>query len=212
MPRPRSTDPERLLPDAREGAESAWREIYGELAPGVLGYLRARGARDPENLTGEVFVQVVRDLNRFQGDWPGFRGWTFTIARNRLLDERRSDSRRSVEPLLDAESELEGSADVEEEVFARFGLGRVVEVLGALSPSQRDVLLLRVLGDLSVEEVARVLGKRQGSIKQLQRRGLASARRKLEPQAAGSGGAGVTESAPAALTRTRWLRPPTMDR
>ena len=203
MSSPRPAQPEQLLAAAREGAEPAWREIYGALAPGVLGYLRARGAPDPEDLTGEVFVQVVRDLDRFQGDWRGFRAWTFTIARNRLLDERRSEARRRIEPLLEAERDLEGPVDVEEDVFARLDLERVVEVLGALSPAQRDVLLLRVLGDLSIEEVARALGKRQGAIKQLQRRGLATARRNLEPQATRRARTRVTETAPAALTRTR---------
>lgn len=183
MSSPRSHPPERILAAARAGDEPAWREIYGLLAPGVLGYLRARGARDPEDLTGEVFVQVVRDLHRFEGTWPGFRAWTFTIARNRLFDERRSEGRRPVEPLLEMEPELEGVGDVEQDVLARLDLERVVGVLGALSPAQRDVLLLRVLGDLSIEEVARALGKGQGAIKQLQRRGMATVRRNLEREA-----------------------------
>ena len=179
----RSADPERLLAAAREGAECAWREIYADLAPGVLGFLRARGACDPEGLTGEVFVQIVRDLDRFEGNWRAFRAWTFTIARNRLLDERRSEARRRLEPLIEAEAELEGPADVEHDAFARLGLERVIEVLATLSPAQRDVVLLRVVGDLSIEEVARVLGKRQGAIKQLQHRGLATVRRSFEHEA-----------------------------
>ncbi len=183
MPRQRSVDPERLLAAAREGAEGAWREIYLDLAPGVLGFLQARGACDPEALTGEVFVQIVRDLGRIEGDWRGFRAWSFTIARNRLLDERRSEARRTLEPLIEAEAELEGPADVERDAFARLGLERVIEVLATLSPAQRDVVLLRVVGDLSIEQVARILGKRRGAIKQLQRRGLATLRRSLEREA-----------------------------
>lgn len=179
----RTPQSERVLTAARGGSEPAWREIYGALAPGVLGYLRARGARDPENLTGEVFVQIVRDLDRFEGDWRGFRSWTFTIARNRLLDDRRSQGRRPTEVVFEAEPELEGTADVERDVLARLDFERAIEVLNALSPGQRDVLLLRVLGDLSIEEVARVLGKRRGAIKQLQRRGLARMRKNLEREA-----------------------------
>ena len=174
-----------MLSAARDGAEPAWRQIYRELAPGVLGYLRARGASDPEGLTGEVFVQIVRDLGRFEGDWRGFRAWAFTIARNRLLDERRREARRSLAPLFEPEHEheLEGAVDVERDAFARLDLERVIDVLSALSPDQRDVVLLRVVGDLSVEDVARALGKREGAVKQLQRRGLATARRHLEREA-----------------------------
>ena len=62
------------LAAARIGSEWAWTGIYRDLAPAVLGYLRARRAHEPEDLTGEVFLQVVRDLPRFQGgerDVPG---------------------------------------------------------------------------------------------------------------------------------------------
>jgi RNA polymerase sigma-70 factor (ECF subfamily) len=49
-------------------------------------------------------------------------------------------------------------------------------VITGLSGAQRDVVLLRVLGDLTVEEVARVVGKSPGAVKALQRRGLAEIR------------------------------------
>ena len=52
-------------------------------------------------------------------------------------------------------------------------------MLAGLSEGQRAVLLLRVIGDLSVDEVARAIGKRPGAVKQLQRRGLAAAQRQL---------------------------------
>ncbi|HZA89644.1 MAG TPA: sigma factor-like helix-turn-helix DNA-binding protein, partial [Solirubrobacterales bacterium] len=55
----------------------------------------------------------------------------------------------------------------------------VHRVLDALSPDQRAVLLLRVLGELTVDEVAGALGKRRGAVKALQRRGLAAIRREL---------------------------------
>jgi RNA polymerase sigma-70 factor (ECF subfamily) len=58
----------------------------------------------------------------------------------------------------------------------------VRHVLGRLAGDQQAVLLLRILGDLTVEEVARVLGKRIGAVKALQRRGLAAARKELESE------------------------------
>jgi RNA polymerase sigma-70 factor (ECF subfamily) len=69
-----------ILHAAHVGAEWAWTMIYRELAGPVLGFLRARGAADPENLTGEVFLQVVRDLDSFQGGERAFRTWVFTIT------------------------------------------------------------------------------------------------------------------------------------
>jgi len=61
----------------------------------------------------------------------------------------------------------------------RIGTEEVHRVLAALSPDQRAVLLLRILGDLSVKDTAAALGKREGAVKQLQRRGLAAVKREL---------------------------------
>jgi RNA polymerase sigma-70 factor (ECF subfamily) len=172
---------ERLLSAARSGDQSAWREIYAALAPGVLGYLRARRAEDPENLAGEVFLQVVRDLPGFEGPARGFRAWVFTIAHHRLLDERRREGRRGGHALTEPPEHAEPQGgDVEDEAMAGLALERVTRILASLSPDQRDVLLLRIVGDLSLEDVARVVGKRTGAVKQLQRRGLAAVRRQLE--------------------------------
>jgi RNA polymerase sigma-70 factor (ECF subfamily) len=175
---------ESTLRAARAGAEWAWRDLYDEIAAPVLGFLRARGMSDAEDLGAEVFVQIVRDLPRFEGDWRGFRAWVFAIARNRMLDERRRLARRPDVPVAEPADASEPAGDVTEDAFARIELGRVAAILGELSADQRDVLLLRVIGDLSVEEVARVIGKRPGAVKQLQRRGLASARRLLEQEEA----------------------------
>jgi RNA polymerase sigma factor (sigma-70 family) len=166
------------LAAAREGADWAWREIYGELAPLVLGYLRARGAPDPDDLAGEAFAQVVRDLHRFEGGERAFRAWVMTVVHNRMLDELRRRGRRPVELLADPIGDEPGG-DVETEALARLGASEVTAVLSELSPEQQSVLLLRILGDLTIEEVARVIGKRPGAVKQLQRRGLAAARRAL---------------------------------
>ena len=54
-----------------------------------------------------------------------------------------------------------------------------MRVLAALSPEQRSVLLLRVIGDMSIEDVAKAVGKRTGAVKALQRRGLAAIKREL---------------------------------
>ena len=171
---------ERRLEAARAGADWAWREIYASLAPGILGYLRARGVADAEDLAGEVFLQVVRDLPEFHGDADGFRAWVFTIAHHRLLDERRREARRPRELGEPEPDELSRSGgDVEEEALRQLDLERVTRILATLSPDQRDVLLLRIVGDLSVEDVARVVGKRSGAVKQLQRRGLAAILRQL---------------------------------
>jgi RNA polymerase sigma-70 factor (ECF subfamily) len=186
-----------LLTAARDGDEAAWATIYGRLAPAVLGYLRSNRGPDPEDTLSEIFLQVARDLPRFEGDERQFRAWVFTIAHHRLIDARRSSARRPVEPVAEPpEPEAPWEPDASERALAEISTEEVHRVLGTLTGNQRAVLVLRLLGDLSVEEVARVLGKRQGAIKALQRRGLAAVRRELERE-------GVTPDAGQTLAGSR---------
>jgi RNA polymerase sigma-70 factor (ECF subfamily) len=169
-----------VLASARSGGEAAWAELYRELAPAVLGYLRASGAAEPEDTLGEVFLQVARDLGRFEGDEQRFRSWIFTIAHHRMIDASRRRARRPVE-LVAEPPEPAGppGPDAAEQALARLEDEQVLRVLESLSPDQRAVLLLRVIGGLTGQEAADVLGKRLGAVKQLQRRGLIAVQREL---------------------------------
>ena len=92
-----------VLAAARTGSPSAFTRIFTALAPVVEGYLRLQGASEPEDLTIEVFLAVLRNLDSFEGDEAGFRSWVFTIAHRRLLDERRRGYRRPAPaPLAEA--------------------------------------------------------------------------------------------------------------
>jgi len=169
-----------LLQEARDGSDHAWTEIFRWLAPAVLGYLRANGAPEPEDTLSEAFLQAARDLPRFEGDERRFRAWVFAIAHNRLIDARRAAARRPAEPVAEPPEPETPADDAADEALARIGREEVHRVLERLSPDQRAVLLLRVLGELTVAEAARAVGKRPGAVKALQRRGLAAVRRELE--------------------------------
>jgi RNA polymerase sigma-70 factor (ECF subfamily) len=163
-----------VLAAARAGAEWAWERIYGELAPGVAGYLRAHGAAEPDDVTGEVFLQVVRGLDGFEGGEAAFRAWVFTITHRRHVDHVRRGVRRPVRPAPDdvLERAAGPGGDVEDDAAARLEEAAVREAIASLPPDQRSVLLLRILGDLTIEEIARAVGKRPGAVKALQRRAV----------------------------------------
>ncbi|MGH2767421.1 MAG: RNA polymerase sigma factor [Actinomycetota bacterium] len=187
-----------IIAAARQGAEWAWTAIYRALAPPVLGYLRARGAADPEDLMGEVFVHLVRGLARFEGDEPAFRSWTFLIAHHRLLDERRRLVVRPDEPCSHEAMVSHGpNGNVEEEAIDGLSTGRVRRVIDALSPDQREVMVLRIIASLTLEEVARALGKSPEAVKALQHRGLEQIRKEISRIP-------VSVSAPHTVTRARW--------
>jgi RNA polymerase sigma factor (sigma-70 family) len=174
---------------AAAAAGEAWalEAIYQELAPAVLGYLRAQGAAEPEDLGSDVFVAVVRGLRRFRGDERDFRAWVFSITHRRLLDERRRLARKRDQPTDPTELTQRLAhviaGDVEEEALGHLDQDRAIRAVAALTPGQRDVVLLRVLADLSVEETALILGKRKGAVKTLQRRALRTLAEKFQWEA-----------------------------
>lgn len=175
-----------VLERARAGSDVAFEAVFHELAPAVAGYLRLNGVSEVDELTNEVFAQVHRGLHRFSGDWAGFRSWVFTIAHHRMVDEARRARRRP--PIALAEvSEEAATGDVESEALDALSDERLHRLLSILSDDQRQVLLLRIVADLPLEEVAVALGKTVGAVKSLQHRALASLRRALEQEGVGHG-------------------------
>ena len=147
----------------------------------VLGYLRARRAADPEDLLGEVFLQLVRDIRRFEGGASEFRSWVFVVAHHRFLDDVRSRRRRPVELASDEDLERAGpTGDAQSEALLNLGWMEVRRLLEGLSEGQREVILLRVLGDMKVAEIAEALGRRPGAVQALLRRGLAALKKQIE--------------------------------
>lgn len=174
---------ERVLAAARAGAPWAYERLYRSLSPGICGYLRIQGASDPEDLTSEVFLNAFRGIGSFSGDEDRFRAWVFTIAHRRLTDERRARGCRpkmADAPLHDPANGDPPGGDVEEEALRRLAAERVRSLCAGLAPDQGDVLLLRLVSDLTVEAVADILGKTPGAVKALQRRGVSALQRQLE--------------------------------
>jgi RNA polymerase sigma factor (sigma-70 family) len=169
-----------VLAAARRGDERAWDELLRNLMGPLLGYLRLRGAPEPDDLVNEVMLRAARNVRRFEGDRDQFRSWIFTIAHHLLIDDRRRRRRRLDVVALDHLGDAEpagGEADAPLE--SSWGDANVQDLLGRLTPDQRDVLLLRIVGEFSIIEAAAIVGKEPNAVKQLQYRGMRTLRRLL---------------------------------
>jgi RNA polymerase sigma factor (sigma-70 family) len=168
-----------VLAAARAGESWALADLYASLAPVVAGLFRVQGVAEPEDLTNEVFVGVLRMIGSFEGDEAGFRSWVFTIAYRRLADERRRRARRPHTVPIEDRPEMPDTVDIVADVERTLATERVRALCERLLPSQRDVLLLRLVGRLTVNEVAVLVGRSPRAVKALQRRGLAGIERML---------------------------------
>ena len=180
---PREHEFNSTLDAAKAGANWAWERIYREFAGPVAGYLRSRGAREPEDLTNEVFLRVARSIHEFNGDDTSFRSWIFVIAHRRLIDERRYHGRRPDVTELDTDrASADSVGDVEKEAIEHLVTAEIAKVFNSLTEGQRDVLALRIIAGLSLEETAEVVGKRTGAVKALQHRALEALKRALDEE------------------------------
>lgn len=171
---------ELVLASAQRGDGWAFEQMYRLLNRRLHAFALIRRSQDPEGLVNEVFLQVFTHINRFTGNEAQFSAWLFKICRNKLIDEARRLDRRPVQTELDAVAEhvMASGPDVETTVIDRAD-STLDRYFDALTDAQRDVLFLRIVAELSLEETAAILGKPTGAVKSLQRRALQALARRL---------------------------------
>ena len=158
---------ERARTGDREALGALWRSHQHLL----LRYFRGRGSTQPEDLASQVWIDVAAGLHRFSGDSDAFRRWLFTIARRRQIDATRRSARRPEE--LDAEAGADRADSSSAHTFDDVGaLDRALDLVRRLPPDMAEAVLLRVVADLAVDEVAQVMGRREGHVRVLVHRGL----------------------------------------
>lgn len=164
-----------LLRRARTGDEAAIAAIYRRQHGRLLRVLRAEVGDAAEDVASQTWLEVFSGLPRFQGDEQGFRSLLFTIARRRVADHRRTRWRRPATPVAPEtlHERLDAAGPIDESVIA--GLDgaavtkRLEEILGR---DAAEIVLLRVVAGLGVDEVARIVGRSPGAVRVQQHRAL----------------------------------------
>ena len=161
------------LGKARAGDEAGFLLLWDALQPRLLRYLQVVGCDDVDDVAGETWLQVVRDLPKFKKDSADeFRAWLFTIGRHRAIDAARSQARfrDKVRGLVPAEEPDE--KPVEDEVLYRQSSQQVAVLIAGLRKDQAAVVGLRVIAGLDTAITAAMLGKSPGAVRVCLHRGL----------------------------------------
>jgi RNA polymerase sigma-70 factor (ECF subfamily) len=171
---------EALIRRAQEGDAEAMAEIYQLYAPVIFRYFffRVNDQATAEDLTGEVFLDLVKALPRYVERGIPFTAWLFRIAHARLVDHHRRARHRQTEEL--SESLTDHASDPEAEAVDRAQTRRLDEAMMALTDEQRLVIQLRFVEGFSLEETAQTMRKSIGAVKALQHRALRELARVLE--------------------------------
>ncbi|MDF2975964.1 MAG: polymerase, sigma-24 subunit, subfamily [Actinomycetospora sp.] len=202
-PGPAVSEPDDREPDDREpddledalrkamgGDPTGFVTLYRELQPRLVRYARALVGQDADDVTGEAWLQIARDLPSFFGDLDGFRGWAASITRHRALDLIKARSRRRAEPhglqVVPELADLTAAGDTAEAAIAALSTAQAVEIIASLPRDQAEAVLLRAVVGLSAQAAGAVLGKRAGAVRVAAHRGLKSLARQIEQAPGGT--------------------------
>ncbi len=168
------------------GDHEAFRALIDRESQSVIAICH-RMLGDPveaQDAAQDAFLQAYRALATFRGDGP-FGAWLRRIA-IRAAAARQSVRREAVR--LDAEAldpraaALESGDDPEAAAMDVEQRAIVLDAVDTLPDAQRDVILLRFFGDLSLLEIAQVTSHPIGTVKSRLHRGMAALRDQLEPR------------------------------
>jgi RNA polymerase sigma-70 factor, ECF subfamily len=155
-----------VLRAAARGDESAFARLWRDAHPLLLRYLRVTEGDGAEDVASEVWLEVTRRLARFRGSERDFRAWLFTTARRRVTDRRRYYARHPVvltgeAPALDRAASDDTAAAALEDMSTQ----AAVALIATLPRDQAEVVMLRVVIGLDPGQVARIIGKRPGTVR-----------------------------------------------
>jgi RNA polymerase sigma-70 factor (ECF subfamily) len=175
----------RALAGARAGQALGFEWLWHRFSRQVTAFARLQGSEDPEGVANDVFAAAFGRILTFSGGSNAFVSFVFSIARNKIIDERRKRRRRVITAAFDGGSfdrevlEAGGLAD-SAETDALAGLApATADAMRRLTDDQREVVFLRLVADLPIEDVATLTGRSVGAVKAMQHRALASMRREI---------------------------------
>ena len=133
-------------------------QYQGVLCNFIYRYVRNR--QDAEDLTQDTFVKAFRNFDRYDSRYA-FSSWLYTIARRTVYNHYRSA--RPSEPLefdiVDDRARPDASAERSDQSESVWQAART------LKPEFQEALALKYLDDLSIEEIAKIMGKSKANVK-----------------------------------------------
>jgi RNA polymerase sigma-70 factor (ECF subfamily) len=170
---------ESLVRQAIEGNQSAFTQLYNEHVGKIYRYIyfRVDSQADAEDLTQEVFIKALGAIGSYKWRGVHFASWLFRIAHNQMVDHFRKQSKQKRAAL--EEVAVVSMEDPVAMTDKKLEIEELSRALKQLSPAQREVVSLRFIAGLPIAEVARALGKREGTVKALQFNAIVSLRKIL---------------------------------
>lgn len=168
--------PDEGLAIAARASPVAFAQVYRRYAEPIFRYLltKVSNRQDAQDLTAQTFAAALQKFDGYRAE-GSLAAWLTVIARNHAVNHYR---RKRRDLPLDDEMPLFAPA-TEEIVGRRLRMATVLAALERLPEDRAEVIRLRIFGELSTAETARVMGKSEAAVKMLLLRGLRDLRQSL---------------------------------
>ena len=168
---------ESLIRRAQERDPMALTQLYEENFDRIYRYIVLKiGDRiEAEDMTQQVFLNALKSISKYKWKGMPFSSWLYRIAHNQVVDYLRKKSRRATVPL--DETMPAGDRDPGQVAERKLEIEQLAKATKRLTPAQQEVISLRFAGELSVAEVAKVMGRSEGAIKALQHSAIVALRK-----------------------------------
>jgi RNA polymerase sigma-70 factor (ECF subfamily) len=170
---------EQLVERAKQRDQEAFAQLYEEYFDRIYRYIvfKIGDETEAEDMTQQVFLKALRSISSFRWKGVSFSAWLFRIAHKQIVDYMRRKAKRFAVPLN--ESIVSGDDDPQKVTEQRADIEQVLAAAKHLTKAQREVVSLRFAGDLSISEVARVMGRSVGAVKALQHSAVVALRKAM---------------------------------
>lgn len=169
------TEFEKCIKAMNRGRKDGLKKIYEEYAPYIYGIVRSvlQNREDAEDVTSDFFIRIWEKSESYKAG-NGHKGWMATIARNMAVDRIRKYRKEEVVDFSatnqEGDSENHSSLvamnaaspdDVEEEVVSEISIR---EALQKLNEKEQNVIHMKIMGEMTFQEIADILGEPLGTI------------------------------------------------
>ncbi len=171
-----------ILASAKEGSKDAFGILYSWLHARILAFCKMHVGQDGPDAASETWISIAKSIRNFEGSESEFRSWAITIAHRRCIDWIRKSPSFEIDNIeLEFLGDTDISNDPQQLVTTNISAQDILARISATLPEdQRNVLFLRVIGGLSSEEVANIIGKRSGAVRMLLHRAIKSLSSQVE--------------------------------
>lgn len=174
-----------LVDQAHNGNIKAIGDLYDRYQPRIYKYIRARvyDHHKAQDLTGEVFLLMVKNLPTYQDVGVPFSAWLYRIAHNLLVNHIKKENRTELLPISYANNNNHHVGNPTDVLERQMTIESLVMALDKLEDIQREVIILRFIANLPIKEVAQIVDKTVAAVKALQHRGLLALKNNMDIKA-----------------------------